>query len=257
MQQLLAGIDTLTARLQADPRILAGWLEGSFGRGDADAYSDIDLHVLLGADELAGFQPEAWLAAIWPLVLCTTLFDGRMINALTADGVRIDLWLHGGERAAVQAGKARVLHDPHGVLDFTTPVAKADDQALAAGLEAQIKEFWRCIALLPVVLGRDEKIVALQGVAIEVGILTNVLIKGYRIERDAGVKKLNAFLPGNTRAAIESALAMDGLTRSSLVRTQLALAGIMQQHGPGIAQAHGFAYPGVLEKSVLGLVQDC
>ena len=256
MSQLLAILDDLSTQMHDDPRIRAAWLEGSFGRGDADAYSDLDLHLLLRADDLAAFQAEAWLDAVCPLVLCTTLFDGKMINALTADGVRIDLWLHGGERAAVQPGKVRVLYDPGGRVDFAAPVAPPEELALAAELEAQIKEFWRCIALLPVVIGRDEKIVSFWGLSVEVNILTNVLIKGYRVARDAGVKKLNAFLPAETRTEIEGALALDGLTSSSLVTAHLALAGIMQQHGPAIAQAHGFAYPAVLEEVVLRSVQD-
>lgn len=256
MSQLLAVLDGLVAQIQGDPRIRAAWLEGSFGRGDADAYSDIDLHVLLQAADLAAFQVEAWLAAVRPLLLCTTLFDGKMINALTAEGVRIDLWLHAGERAVVQPGKVRVLYDPDRLADFAAPTAQPGEKAVAAELEAQIKEFWRCIALLPVVIGRDEKIVSFLGLSVEVGILTNVLIKGYRVERDAGVKKLNAFLSANTRTQIEGALALEGLTSSSLIRAHLALAGIMQMHGPVIAQTHEFAYPAALEEVVLRLVQD-
>lgn len=41
--------DTLLERivqtLEADPRVKAAWLSGSFGRGEADEWSDLDLHV--------------------------------------------------------------------------------------------------------------------------------------------------------------------------------------------------------------------
>ncbi|MEI2776454.1 MAG: nucleotidyltransferase domain-containing protein [Tetrasphaera sp.] len=37
----------LQAQLAADPQVRAAWLAGSFGRGIADRYSDIDLHLLL------------------------------------------------------------------------------------------------------------------------------------------------------------------------------------------------------------------
>jgi predicted nucleotidyltransferase len=51
--------DDLLARivgvLDADMRVRSAWLSGSFGRGDADAWSDFDLHVAVEDDELAGF----------------------------------------------------------------------------------------------------------------------------------------------------------------------------------------------------------
>ena len=60
---LLAGFtrqrDDLLARivgvLGADVRVPSVWLSGSFGRGEADAWSDFDLHVAVEDDELVGF----------------------------------------------------------------------------------------------------------------------------------------------------------------------------------------------------------
>ncbi len=255
MHALQDALDRLTTMLRTDPRIRAAWLAGSLGRGGADRYSDIDLHVVLAEADLASFQAgvEEWLAAWQPLVLCKLLF-GKMINALTADGVRIDLWLNTENSVSLQAGRARVLHDPTGLIHFDLAPVAPDERAIAAELEAQIKEFWRCIALTPTVLGRDEKIVAFQGLSVEVGLLTNILIAGGRIERDAGVKKLNRFLPEQARVAIEQALALDGLTNASLARAHLALAQIVADHGPAIAASHGFDYPSALESAVLRYV---
>src|SRR2546428_988209 len=38
-------IQEASAAFQADKRILACWLEGSFAAGTADAWSDVDLHI--------------------------------------------------------------------------------------------------------------------------------------------------------------------------------------------------------------------
>ncbi len=69
--------------------IRAAWLEGSFGRGNADRYSDLDIHLLLVPEHWQTFQAEvkSWLSPIRPLVLFNLLFDGKMVNALTADGI--------------------------------------------------------------------------------------------------------------------------------------------------------------------------
>src|SRR5690348_4196799 len=37
----------LTEGLQADPRVEAAWLTGSFGKGESDEWSDLDLNVVV------------------------------------------------------------------------------------------------------------------------------------------------------------------------------------------------------------------
>jgi hypothetical protein len=91
----------------------------------------------------------------------------------------------------------------------------------------------------------------LTGLAIESNILTDVIIQGYAIPRDSGVKRLNPFLPDALRQRIEEALALNGLTQSSLVQAHLALARIMQSEGRQIAARHYFDYPIELESAAL------
>jgi len=106
-------LHTLTAKIEADERIKAAWLEGSFGRGNADRYSDLDIHLLLAQDHVEAFRAntETWLLTIKPLVLFNILFDGMLANALTEDGLRLDLVLHGGDTITLAADNVRVLVD--------------------------------------------------------------------------------------------------------------------------------------------------
>jgi hypothetical protein len=89
---------------------------------------------------------------------------------------------------------------------------------------------------------------------VDVNILTDVIISGYGIPRDSGVKRLNPFLPEALRAEIEQALSFDGLTNSGLAQANQALARIMQEQGRKIAARHGFEYPAELEKAVMDYV---
>jgi hypothetical protein len=179
------------------------------------------------------------------------MFNGRMANCLTADGLRIDMWLHTDDAPTLDATRVRVLLDRDQALHFGSAVSTPDAAALKNRLLEQIREFWRCIALTPAVIGRDERIVALMGLGIEVNILTDVLITGYGIERDSGVKRLNAFLPESLRLEIEEALALEGLTPISLAQAHLSLANIMHVEGRQIAARHGFDYPVELENAAL------
>lgn len=244
----------LQPKLAGDARLLAAWLAGSFGRGSADRYSDIDLHLWL--NDAGAFRRDAkeWLAALRPLVLYKLLFDGQMINALTADGLRIDLWLH--EAAPVlDPAQVKVLLDREGRLRLEAPPAAAPDPAqLAADLLAQIEEFWRCIALLPTVIGRSELLVSFTGLNVELGLISEILMTGYGRPRDRGFKVLNAYLGDARRAELEAALDLQGLNTESLVMAHMALAGVIRTHGPILAARHGFAYPQPLEDAVLRYV---
>ena len=241
-------------KLAGDPQVRAAWLTGSFGRGVADRYSDIDLHLHL--HDVAAFRAGArtWLEALRPLVLYKLLFDGQMINALTVEGLRIDIWLH-TDPPTLDPAKVKVLLDRDGALQLASSPETAPDSAqVAANLLAQIEEFWRCIALTPTVIGRRELLVAFTGLNVELALVADILMTGYGRPRDRGVKVLNTFLGDDRRAELEAALDLQGLNSASLVVAHMALAGIVRTHGPILAVRHGFAYPQALEEAVLRYV---
>lgn len=243
----------LQGALEATPAIKAAWLSGSFGRGNADRYSDIDLNIWLDAAELDNFRKgaQAWLNQLRPLVLFTWMFNDRMANCMTVDGLRLDLWLHTGDAPLLDEGRVKILLDRENALRFGATTTPPDADAVKNKLLQQIREFWRCIAMTPVIMGRDERLIGLFGLTIEMNILADVLISGYGIERDSGVKRLNPFLPDELRLKIEEALALEGLTKNSLAHCHLALARIMQEEGRKIANRHGFEYPVEIETTAL------
>ena len=243
----------LEKQIVKDSRIVAAWLDGSLGRGNADRYSDIDLHLLLTDTGLDSFRAgaEQWLAAIRPLVLFNTMFDGRMINGLTVDGLRLDIWLHTAEHVTVDPARVRVLRDPGRRLH----VEPTQQVAETGVLLQRIREFWRCIALLPTVIGRGELLSGFIGLGVEINLLSDILTAGYGVARDRGVKNLNAFLPLDTRLEIEQAISMQGLTPSNLAKAHLALAAVAQTHGRAIAARHHLEYPDELERAVLDYVR--
>lgn len=51
-------LQRIVESLEADPRVAAAWLMGSIGRGEHDAWSDLDLHVAIHDDFLADFWSE-------------------------------------------------------------------------------------------------------------------------------------------------------------------------------------------------------
>jgi hypothetical protein len=249
-------IDKFTQLAATDESIHAAWLEGSFGRGIADRYSDIDAHLLVDATCLDAFRQEvrAWLEGIRPLALYNLIFDGQMINALAVDGLRIDLWLHAGESFEAGTPDLLVLWDRGGRLTPGKPPAPPSSAEVAAKLTYLVPEFWRCIAMLPVVIGRSELIAGCQGLIVEIGLLVDLLILGNGQQKDRGAKAINHLLPADVRQQIEEALHMPILNPTQLSAGHLSLAALMQVHGPILCERWEVEYPQGLEDAVMEYV---
>ena len=249
-------LNSLQSKADSDTRVLAAWLEGSFAKDTADRYSDIDIHLLVAPENKEAFQQglESWLSDIQPLVLFRETFPGQMITGITVAGLRIDVWVHSGITILRDRASVRVLHAAAGSIQFTDAQGDSEPKDVASELERHFNEFWRLLAILPTVLGREEYIAGLMGTTFVVMSLTEVLIIGGGKQRDRGVKNVNVFLPQELRKEIEAALSMQGVEKESLAKAHLRLAAMMQRRGPSIATQHGCNYPFALEKAVIGYV---
>ena len=249
-------INALQKRCEADGHVLAFWLEGSLGKNAGDAYSDVDAHLLVRDADLVDFRRDgrAFLQSAAPLVLFRALFGGEMMNALTANGLRLDIWTH-SDTAPVTKNPAAALpvweRTPGLVVWDTTPLPASLPPNTADLALKHINEFWRCIAILPSVIGRGEKIVAVFGFFVELGPLTELLILSTGAPRDTGVKHLNRFLPKGAQEEIEAALTMLDLSLQSLTAAHFGLVRIMQKRGPEAAARLGAIYPADLEAAAV------
>lgn len=251
-------IARLKAKAQEDPRIRAAWLAGSFGKGMADRWSDVDAHLLVEASCLADFKEGAqrWLAEIRPLVFLRWMFEGRMVNAMTDEAMRLDVWLHGGERGEPRAGEACILYAQEDALRWQARAGEAlsPDDARAQ-LRRAVPEFWRCLAMLPVVPGRDERLIGAAGNFLILMLLSDVLAVAGGRRRDRGVKALNGYLPPQLRRQAEEAAFLPDLSLQQLARFQLRLARIMRAHGPAVCEKWGAPYPRAMEEAVLAYLR--
>ena len=240
----------------SDVRVLGTWLEGSFAKGTADRYSDIDIHLLVAEENKETFQHglESWLSDIQPLVLFKDTFPGQMMTCITTAGLRVDVWLHAGNTIFLESTKVRVLFAAEGCIQFKEACRDQKSKDISSVLKQHFNEFWRVLAILPTVLGREERIAGFMGTTFAVMSLTEVLIIGSGNQRDRGVKNINAFVPQVLREEIENTLTLPNLNREGIAKVHLRLAAIMQRHGPDIAKQHGVAYPLALERAVLNYI---
>ena len=249
-------LKAFTDKAASDVRVLGTWLEGSFAKGTADRYSDIDIHLLVAEENKETFQQglESWLSDIQSLVLFKDTFPGQMTTCITTAGLRVDVWLHTGDTISLERPKVRVLSVTEGCIQFKKACRGKESKDVSLVLKQHFNEFWRVLAILPTVLGREERIAGFMGTTFAVMSLTEVLIIGSGKQRDRGVKNINAFVSQVFREEVEDALIMQSIDRAGIAKAHLRLAAIMQQYGPNIAKQHGVVYPLALEKAVLNYI---
>ncbi|MDQ3539281.1 MAG: nucleotidyltransferase domain-containing protein [Chloroflexota bacterium] len=185
--------DVLLARIreafEADERVLAAWLAGSYGRGTADEWSDIDLHVVVRDDDLTAWQGERndlYHRVGHPLMRLPSSASekGDYQGVLFAGPVFLDLAVHPVSTATRDADTRLLLTRADIPLRVVAPL---DDEERRTRLQHDLDFFWAMapIALKYVGRGRTERAVAM------VDLLAGTFVRLWRLvhdpaRRDAG-----------------------------------------------------------------------
>lgn len=161
---------SLTDSLQADPRVSAAWLHGSFGRGEADDLSDLDLWVAVSglpvAEAAAMFSGHAALAD--SLIGAKQSFDiappGGGFLASQHEGRRGSLeidWSWQPQSALSLPAQAKVLLRPSGQNPLAAvpslPGVKLDRGIGESPVEGGLWFTWLMIGVAAKRLARDPR----------------------------------------------------------------------------------------------------
>ena len=155
-------IDQARQVLEADPRVAACWLEGSFAAGTADAWSDVDMHVAVADEHFDGFFGErlATLNRIRTVLAYgeNALPGGaHLVYTTMAGPVRFDLYIErlGNLERTVRPGAVRILFEREPVGSRLRSTADLDAQ-IRSWLEGLVRSLFFG-AMWPVRLwGRQE-----------------------------------------------------------------------------------------------------
>jgi predicted nucleotidyltransferase len=137
-------LDQALSILRQDPSVLGVALHGSCAAGREDAFSDIDLACYLKDEHLAGRERlYPAVANIAPLLCDLWLWDVHALY-LFEDGVRLDLDFHppGALAKHPWIAKAKILHDPTGVLARTAMEHKFEPEKVSKPGEPVEWFFW-------------------------------------------------------------------------------------------------------------------
>jgi predicted nucleotidyltransferase len=241
-------IEQATRVLSLDRRVIGVWLAGSYGRGTQDAFSDVDLWVVVTAAEVDGFCRD-WPSIaeeIAPTVLHQQVGDKPVFTQVTPDWLRFDVTIAtpsdvpGRSRTTV-----RPLYDPTGLsgrlADPRPPLQPDPDRVRSLG-----REFLRVLGLLPVAMGREEYVVGQSGAQLLRSMLISLMLEDVAVEDRGGALHLNTLLPADRRQILADLPPLMA-TRESVIATHVACAAAFLPLARELHQRCGIDWPQELE----------
>lgn len=237
-------IAQVTAHLRAEMALRALFLGGSHGNGTADAYSDLDFVAVVSRGAEVAFA-RTWrgtLETIEPIVLWKERASGaRLINAITTSWIRCDLeMIAAPDLAKRQRGSLRAVVDQD-ELASTLSEAPSHTGPDPEQMSVLFGEFIRVLGLLAVVLGREEHLTAIGGVAHLRTHLIDLLAAESHTPHGGGALHLNRLLSDEQKALL-AGMPVAEPNRASLIRAHLAYANAFLPRAKFMAG--GWASPG-------------
>lgn len=250
-------VERFLAACQADARVVAAFLGGSYASGAADAHSDLDLYLITTDEAYAEFLAgrEAWVRQLGEPLFLADWGNPSCYFFILADGTEGELWI--GQQSHFQhihGGAHTVLLDKQGILtgvDF--PLHEADPTEQAEQLRQLLMNFWHEIGHFNKALARNQVWFAYGSLETMRHICVNLARLRHNFA-DEGVGEEPFF-------KIEQALPVEQLAPLQATFCPLELAAIRQagavilqfyrEVATALAASHGLTYPAALEKVML------
>ena len=244
------------AVLKTDPRMLAAWLVGSFAVGEADPFSDVDLHCLVEDDSFAAVRAD-WqdlVREVAPMVLVRPFRDGDIGGTcITRDWLHLDLVLH--QRSALDPmpveGMAPLFDKTNELLP-TGPTPRRAVVSTPYFPAETVDWFFYMLGSLPVVVGRDEPAWAMNGVIVLCDdCLVPLMFAERGVRKVGGNKRLNPFLSVEQRQVLLD-LPPLAPTVDSVIEAEIAIAREFIPRGRALALTTSSPWPQELEDATVG-----
>lgn len=255
-----AFVKRFTEACQADERVVAAFLGGSYAAGTADAYADLDLYVITRDEAYDDFfaQRRAFLRRLGePLFLEDfNAFGFDMLNFILAGGTEGELALaRASHFTHIHGGPFTPLMDKQGLLaEVVFPLYKPTLAEQEHSLHRLIFWFWRDLSVFLKAMGRGQLWYAY-------GSLERARVKCVNLARlsvdftDGGVgyDKLEVAVPAEHLASLQATLCP--LERAALLEAAERLIHCYQEIALPLAPLHGVTYPTDLAHLVSGRLE--
>jgi predicted nucleotidyltransferase len=244
------------AACQADERVVAAVLGGSYARGAADAYSDLDLYLIATDEAYDDFFAgrEAFLRLLGEPLFLEDFNDYGfdLLLFIFADGTEGELGLgRASHFTHIHGGPHRVLLDKKGILEGTLfPGYEPAQAGQVETLRRLIYWFWHDLSHHFITTMARGHLWSAYG-ALEDLRLTCVNLARMRQNFQSaaeGYEKVEQALPVEQLSPLQGTFCP--LEQSAILQAALVIVRFYQELAPPLAQAHGITYPADLERVI-------
>ena len=256
-----AFVDRFVEACLTDDRIVAAFLGGSYAKGHADAYSDIDLCVITTDSYFEEFlnQREAFLRSLGNLVFLEDFGTPNTAFYIFADDTEGELNFGSESRLdQIHSGPFKVLLDKKNILAGATfPPFEPDDSEQIQKLRGQIYGFWHELSHFITAMGRNQlwwargQLEALRSKCVNLARL-----KHNFLDPDIGDEayfKIETVMPVEKLAALRETFCP--MEKDAMLNAVVAIVHLYQELAPSLADEHGLKYPQGLERVMINRLQ--
>ncbi len=257
-------VDRFVAACQADERIVAAFLGGSYADGQADKFSDLDLFFITTDEAYADFLAarESFIRRLGEPLFLEDFGVPHGYLVLFANGSEAEVWF-GRERhyKDIYGGPYRVLLDKKGILAGEVfPRHAADPAKQVARLRQQIDWFWHDLSHFIKAMGRRQlwfaygELEALRRMCVNLARLRYNFSDAYLGAGEEPYFKVEQVLPVEQLGPLQATCCP--LEYAAMLDAARAIFRFYQAAAPALAQAHGLTYPVDLEQRLVSQLEE-
>jgi predicted nucleotidyltransferase len=245
-------LDRFVAACEEDDRIVAAFLGGSQGRGEADAYSDVDLCVIARDDAYDALVADraAFVGRLGTPLFLEDFGNENLVFFILDDETEGELFVGSeGRLEELEPGPTyRTLFDPRGILDGVAfREERVDPDHQREQLRQALAWFWHELSHFITAIGRGE----LWWAAGQLESLRGHCVNLVRIEHgvfagEEPYEKLERTIDPADLSSIEDTFVP--IEREALLRAARRLVRFYRSKAPGVAEGNGATYPSALEQ---------
>lgn len=242
-------MNRFVAACQADARVVAAILFGSYARGAADAYSDLDLGLITTDEAYEDFVAgrEAFIRLLGEPLLLEDFDLPDLVFCMFPDGIEVELAL-GRESQFTHhhGGPYRVLLDKKNRLAGAVfPWYQPAQAEQIETLRRLVYWFWHDLSHFIAAMGRGQ----LWWAYGQLGELRRYCVNLARLRHDFsgaadGYDKVEHAIPGEHLSSLQATCCP--LEPGAMLQAALIIVRFYQELAPLLARTHGIAYPAEL-----------
>lgn len=256
-----AFVDRFVQACRADDRIIAAFLGGSNVKGAADAYSDIDLCLIITDEAYEDFfaRREAFLQLLGEPVFLEDFGIPNIVFFIFSDDTEGELYFGSESRLdQIHSGPFRILLDKKNILAgavfraFEPPPSEQAEK-----LRREIYWFWHELSHFITAMGRGQ----LWWAHGQLEVLRSICVNLARLHNnfsDTGVGE-EAYFKIEKSMPVEQLAALQGtfppMEENAMLQAALDIIHFYKELAPFLAQKHGIPYPYSLERVMMDRLQ--